>query len=87
VAEITQYLNSLSIKLGKYQNIADFMIKMAQAPHLVRFNLTFDELRNTYDTSILPKIDRQIDVYLAKYDGFKAKFSFIQDQRSVSSWI
>lgn len=56
INEVTPYLNSLSIKLNRYQNIADFVIKMAQAPHLVRFNLNNDELKTSYATNIAPKI-------------------------------
>lgn len=71
------------MQLGKYQNVADFIIKMAQAPSAVRFNLTIEELKQKYDLSIAPKISRQMEVYEKRYDGFQARFSMIQADRSV----
>ena len=59
---------------------------MAQAPGQVRFNLTLDELKNTYDTAIAPKISRQMDAYIGRYEGFQARFSMIQEGRSVTIW-
>ena len=36
--------------------MADFLIKMAQAPHLVSFGLTIDVMKQRYSDSIAPKI-------------------------------
>ena len=66
--------------------MADYVIKMAQAPHLVRFNLTLDELKQSYESSIAPKIMRQMEIYQKRYEGFQARFSMISEDRSVSKW-
>ena len=42
--------------LAKFQNVADYIIKMAQAPHLCRFNLSLEDLKQSYDTKLAPKI-------------------------------
>jgi hypothetical protein len=43
---------------------------MAQAPGTVRFNLTIDEMKQSYDQSIAPKMQRQMEAYSRKYAGF-----------------
>ena len=80
-------MNSVSITVPRFKSIAEFMIKLAQAPQLVRFNLTFDELKEAYGSSIAPMIEKQIMGYESKYDGFNARFSIIQEQRAVSKWL
>jgi ABC-type multidrug transport system ATPase subunit len=40
VNEIGRYLSSININMPKFVNMAEFVIKMAQAPNLVRFGLT-----------------------------------------------
>lgn len=50
---------------------------MAQAPQLMRSDLTIDELKNTYDTSIAPIIIKQQEIYDKRYKGFDARFSMI----------
>ena len=82
--EVTQYLQSMSIQPSKYTNIADFIIRMTQAPQLVRFNLTSQELVDQYDQKIRDKIQAQKDIVVRKYEGFHANFTEIQNQREVS---
>ncbi len=43
---------------------------MAQAPGLVRFNLTFEEMKDSYTNQIEPSIIRQMDTYAVRYEGF-----------------
>lgn len=50
---------------------------MAQAPQLMRSDLTIDELKTTYDTSIAPIITKQMEIYEKRFDGFEARFSMI----------
>ena len=55
----------------------EVVIKMAQAPQLMRSDLTIDELKTTYDTSIAPIITKQMEIYEKRFDGFEARFSMI----------
>ena len=87
INEIKPYLKSMNIDLPQFKNIAEFTIKMAQAPRLVRFNLTFTELKDNYVTAIAPAVSRQIDTYAKRYEGFDARFSEIEQHRSVSTWV
>ena len=51
VKKIPMYLsNHLACNIKSHQNPADFIIKMAQAPHLCNPNLTFEKLVHTYNT-------------------------------------
>jgi hypothetical protein len=34
---------------------------------MIRFNLSLEELKNSYETAIAPKIKRQMDAYIDKY--------------------
>ena len=70
-------LNIMQLSRQKYFNTADFIIKMAQVPADVRFKLSHQEIRETYDTKIAPKIQRQMEAYERKYEGFQARFSMI----------
>ena len=79
-------LNIMQLSRQKYFNTADFIIKMAQVPADVRFKLSHQEIRETYDTKIAPKIHRQMEAYERKYEGFQARFSMISADRSVSGW-
>jgi hypothetical protein len=54
---------------------------------LVRFNLTFEELKESYKGSIEPVVERSIQGYEKKYDGFNARFSLIEERRQVSKWL
>lgn len=63
--------------MPKFKNIAEFVIKMAQAPNLIRFNLTFDELKDSYVQQVEPAVVRQMDSYIRRYEGFTARFSII----------
>lgn len=58
LTEIAQYLKSQGMTMAKYQNVADYIIKMAQAPGLCRFNLSLDDLKQNYEAKIGPKIVR-----------------------------
>ncbi len=82
--ETNAYLKSMNMQLKQYQNVADFVIKMTQSPGSVRFNLSIDELQNSYNMHIAPKIQRHMDQYIKRYAGFEAKFSMISTNRSVS---
>lgn len=64
--------------------MADFVIKMAIAPAKVRFNLTQQELIETYETNIEQRIVRQLETYHEKYKDFFARFSVLQENREVS---
>ncbi len=44
VPEILPYLGSMGVKVGRFMNPADFIIKTVQAPQLVRPGLTNKEL-------------------------------------------
>jgi ABC-type multidrug transport system ATPase subunit len=54
--ETNAYLKSMNMQLKQYQNVADFVIKMTQSPSSVRFNLSIEELQNSYNMHIAPKI-------------------------------
>jgi hypothetical protein len=82
--ETNAYLKSMNMQLKQYQNVADFVIKMTQSPGSVRFNLSIEELQNSYNMHIAPKIQRHMDQYIKRYAGFEAKFSMISTNRSVS---
>eukprot|EP00347_Sterkiella_histriomuscorum_P018132 403346668 len=85
--DIKAYLQSMDIMVPQFKNIGEFVIKMAQAPRLVRFNLSFNELKDNYVTAIQPAVNRQIEAYEQRYEGFEARFSIIQEKRSVSTWV
>ena len=40
IKDIIPYLNSVNIVVPRFKSIAEFVIKMAQAPQMVRFGLT-----------------------------------------------
>ena len=47
--EIPSYLaSSLDIKMGRYQNPADFIIKLAQAPQRVKMGMSLARLVHVY---------------------------------------
>lgn len=48
-ADIAPYLKSLNVQFGKFSNIADLIIKMAQAPNQMREGLTLEELKSNYE--------------------------------------
>jgi hypothetical protein len=63
ISEIDPYLAKIGIKIGKFQNMGDFLIKMAIAPSKVRFNLTQQELIDTYEAQIEQRLVRQLESY------------------------
>ncbi len=63
ISEIDPYLSNIGIKIAKFQNMADFLIKMAIAPSKVRFNLTQQELIDTYESQVEQRIVRQLESY------------------------
>ncbi|CDW81306.1 abc transporter family protein [Stylonychia lemnae] len=87
VSEIKPYLDSMEITVPQFKNVAEFTIKMVQVPRLIKFDLTFEKLRDKYVSSIEPAIFRQIDSYTKRYEGFQARFSIIQEQRTVTPWV
>jgi hypothetical protein len=50
---------------------------MVQVPRLVKFDLTFEKLKDKYTQSIEPAITRQMESYTKRYEGFDARFSII----------
>jgi hypothetical protein len=46
----------MGIKVGRYMNPADFIIKTVQAPAMVRAGLTMNELRQNFDDVLKPRI-------------------------------
>lgn len=48
----------MNIMIPQFKNLGEFVIKMAIAPRLVRFNLTFNELKDNYVSAIQPAITR-----------------------------
>jgi hypothetical protein len=50
----------MGIQIGKYQNMADFIIKMAIVPAKVRANLSTQELVDYYQTNVQEKMNASI---------------------------
>ena len=46
----------MGIKVGRYMNPADFIIKTVQAPAMVRPGLTMDDLRTNFDDVLKPRV-------------------------------
>lgn len=79
--EIIPYLGSMGIKVGRYMNPADFIIKTVQAPEMVRAGLTLNELRQNFDDVLKPRIIEQMESIVKHYDGIEARFSKIARER------
>ena len=60
VKQISNYFRDLSVSSGKYQNPADTIIKLAQVPELCNMDLSFDILKQYYETKQKETISRQI---------------------------
>jgi hypothetical protein len=67
----------MGIKVGRYMNPADFIIKTVQAPQIVRPGLTMTELRSNFDDVLKPRIIEQMETIVKHYDGIEARFSKI----------
>jgi ABC-type multidrug transport system ATPase subunit len=85
--EILPYLGSMGIKVGKYVNPADFIIKTVQAPLIVRAGLTVNELTQNYEDVLKPRTTETMDTISKYYDGIEAAFSKIARTRQVSKCI
>jgi hypothetical protein len=84
VREILPYLGGMGIKVGRFMNPADFIIKTVQAPEQVRAGLTILEMKENYDNMLKPKVIDQMDTIVRHYDGIEARFSKIARERMVS---
>jgi len=87
VPEIFPYLGSMGIKVGRFMNPADFIIKTVQAPNMVRPGLTVNELITNYEDVLKPKIVENMETIVKHYDGIEARFSKIARDRQVSTWF
>jgi hypothetical protein len=67
----------MGIKVGRYMNPADFIIKTVHAPQIVRPGLTMTELRSNFDDVLKPRIIEQMETIVKHYDGLEARFSKI----------
>ena len=59
VSEIQPYLASMGISMGKFMNPADFVLKLTQAPQLVKPGLRISHLYGNYESVLRPNIDRE----------------------------
>ena len=53
--------------MGKYQNPADYVIKLAQAPELCNIDLSFEYLTEYYNNNIAGNIDKQMQKDVNKF--------------------
>lgn len=74
----------MGIKVGRYVNPADFIIKTVQAPQSVRAGLTVNELMQNYEDVMKPRIVDTMDTIVRQYEGVEARFSKIARKRQVS---
>lgn len=44
-------------------------------------------MKESYKNSIEPAIIKLMDNYAKRYEGFEARFSFIQEKRTVTTWV
>jgi hypothetical protein len=75
----------MGIKVGRFMNPADFIIKTVQAPNMVRPGLTVNELKQNFDDVLKPRIIEQMETIVKFYDGIEAKFTEVARKRQVSA--
>lgn len=49
--------------MGRYQNPADFLLKLAQAPELCNYDLDIEKLKVHYTKTQQPMIEAELDKY------------------------
>lgn len=82
--EIPSYMMThLGCKMPKYQNPADFIIKLAQAPHLCNPTLTLAQVVSTYDDILLPKIEEGIKLRSGRYSDIDTNFRDFAENRGA----
>jgi hypothetical protein len=74
----------MGVKVGRFMNPADFIIKTVQAPNMVRPGLTVNELRTNFDEVLKPKVIEQMETIVRFYDGIEARFTEFARKRQVS---
>jgi ATP-binding cassette, subfamily G (WHITE), eye pigment precursor transporter len=84
VADLPNYFMSLNCKIGKYQNPADYIIKLAQVPELCNPDLDNDKLEQTYESEFRHVIADQIAKDTRKFDGLSTRIDSLGADRTAS---
>ena len=75
----------MNCEVGKYQNPADVVIKLAQVPELCNINIDFESVLKYYETFIKPRINREINHDTNKYMNVSTNFDRLGKDRKSSS--
>lgn len=82
---IRSYLDEqLGCAMGQFQNPADYIIKLAQAPHLCNPTLNLATLVATYDRVLRPSIDKGIKMRASRYQTIDTNFMDFAENRGAS---
>ena len=81
---LQNYFLGLGCRIGKYQNPADFIIKLAQVPELCNKNLDNDKLELNYENDIRKEVDAQIEKDTKKYNNIVTKINEFGADRRVN---
>ena len=75
VGAIPIYLEKcLNAPIKKFQNPADYVIKLAQAPHTCRADLTFEQLIASYELNLRSKINEGMEMRQNRYKQIDTNF-------------
>ena len=82
IKQIPDYLSKhLGAHVKKFQNPADFIIKMAQAPEKIRAGLNLDQMVMTYLDVCKPMVDDGMGMRLKRYSEIDTNFQDFAENR------
>ena len=70
--------------MGKYQNPADYVIKLAQAPELCNIDLNFEYLIEYYKTNIATNVELRMQKDVGKFENIFTDLEAFGSNRKVS---
>lgn len=70
--------------MGKYQNPADYVIKLGQAPYLCNPVLDLVGMSITYDNILRPHVDQGIAMREKRYQEIDTNFMDFAENRGAS---
>jgi hypothetical protein len=78
-------MRSMNIALKPFQSMSDTVIKLSIAPGDMKDGLTISDLKNYYIQNYEPLVKSEQDEVLVKYKNFQARFTVLQEARTVGS--
>mmetsp|Transcript_17652 Transcript_17652/g.29827 ORF Transcript_17652/g.29827 Transcript_17652/m.29827 type:complete len:137 (+) Transcript_17652:1225-1635(+) len=77
----------MNIQIGKFQNPADFLIRMSQMPQSVRYELTHRTLTSNYLKHLKPQIEQGLSERGERYSRIDTNFQDFAENRQQGPLI